>query len=49
MGYRQWVTYLKIDKIAHNITEASFQEAADITQEVEILNLKPTVALSIGV
>lgn len=39
-GYRHWVTVLKVDKIVHEIDESSINE-----EEVNILNLKPTVSL----
>lgn len=45
MGYRQWVTYLKIDKIIHDIDEQAIINAQPKV-DVDILNLKPLVNTS---
>lgn len=42
MGYRQWVTYLKIDKIIHEIDEQAITSAQPKV-DVDVLNLQPLV------
>lgn len=39
MGYRHWVTVLKIDRIVHEIEESSVNEG-----ELEVLSMRPTVS-----
>ncbi|TNV83656.1 hypothetical protein FGO68_gene6118 [Halteria grandinella] len=41
-GHRQWVTVLRIDKIAHELQEEQITQA---TIELEALSLKPTVSI----